>query len=75
MFGYVAILHIWVYLKKFNILIEGKERPAKTKLFPAKLRTELDTFGSAVNCWLRAVLYCAVGWSVEIFFDLTEQGN
>ena len=47
MLGYVEIVHI--YFKKFNILFEGKERPAKTKLFPAKLRAVLDTFGSAVN--------------------------
>ena len=33
----------------FNILIEGKERPAKTKLFPAKLRAVLITFGSSEN--------------------------
>ena len=41
MLGYVAIVHIlYMYSILFflNILIEGKERPAKTKLFPAKLR-------------------------------------
>ena len=48
MLGYVAIVHIY-FLLKLYILIEGKERPAKTKLFSAKLRAVLDTFGSAVN--------------------------
>ena len=64
MLGYVAIVHILFFL---NILIEGKERPAKTKLFPAKLCAVLDTFGSAVNfdCWLRAVLYCAESDSAQ----------
>ena len=28
----------FIYFLKFNIVIEGKERPAKAKLFPAKLR-------------------------------------
>ena len=41
-----------IILKKCNILIEGKERPAKTKLFQAKLRTVLDTSGSAVKLLL-----------------------
>ena len=36
MLGYVAIVHIYLK-KKFNILIEVKERPAKTKLLPVKL--------------------------------------
>ena len=40
----VAIVHIYFF--KFNILIEDKERPAKTKNFPAKLCAVLDTFGS-----------------------------
>ena len=48
MFGNVAIVHIY-FLLEFNVIIEGKERPAKTKLFPAKLCAVLDTFGSAVN--------------------------
>ena len=39
--------HIFLY--KFNILIEGKEKPAKTKLLSAKLRAVTHHFGSAEN--------------------------
>ena len=48
-----------IFLTKFNIFIEGKERPAKTNvpkktppsviLCGVRLRAVLDTFGSAVN--------------------------
>ena len=38
-----------MFLKILKILIQGKQRPAKTKLFPAKLCAVLDTFRSAVN--------------------------
>ena len=38
-----------IFFKIFSFFIQSKERPAKTKLFPAKLRAVLDTFGSAVN--------------------------
>ena len=50
MLGYVAIVHTVYNLIFFYILIEGKERPAKTKLFPAKLR---------------AVWYCAESDSAQ----------
>ena len=45
----------------FYISFKGKERPAKTNLFPAKLRAVLVTFGffRKFNCRLRAVLACA----------------
>ena len=45
----------------FYISFKGKERPAKTNLFPAKLRAVLVTFGffRKFNCCLRAVLACA----------------
>ena len=33
----------------FYIPFKGKEIPAKTKLFPAKLRAMLVTFGSSEN--------------------------
>ena len=33
----------------FYILFKGKERPPKTKLFPAKLRAVLVTFGFSEN--------------------------
>ena len=36
MLGFVEIVPIY-FLFKFNILYQGKERPAKTKLMPAKL--------------------------------------
>ena len=41
------------YVEKFNlskknrILFQGKERPAKTKMLPAKLRARFITFGFA----------------------------
>ena len=33
-----------IFFKKFSILIQCMERPAKTKLFPAKLCAELANF-------------------------------
>ena len=59
-----------IFLLKFNVIIEGKERPAKTKLFPAKLCAVLDTFGSAVNfnCWLYAML--AICWFSKYFRNI-----
>ena len=39
MLAYVEI--VTLYLKKINILYEGKERPAETKLMTAKLSTVL----------------------------------
>ena len=41
---YVEIVHIYLF-NKFNILFQGKERPAKTKLILAKLREVLVNFG------------------------------
>ena len=40
MLVFVEIDHIYLK-KKFNILFQGKERPAKTKLMPVKLRAVL----------------------------------
>ena len=37
MFDYVEIVPIY-FFTKFNILYHGEERPAETKLMPAKLR-------------------------------------
>ena len=42
MLGYIEIVPI--YLKKTYFLYPGKERPAKTKLIPEKLRTVLANF-------------------------------
>ena len=44
------------YWKKINILYEGKERSAKTKLMPAKLSAVLANFGflqifQKINMW------------------------
>ena len=41
MLVYVQIVHIYFFIYKFTILFQGKERPAKTKLMPAKLRAVL----------------------------------
>ena len=38
-----------IFLKFFSFFIHGKERPAKTKLFPAKLCALLVTFGFPEN--------------------------
>ena len=40
MLGYVEA--VCIYYKQKNILCQGKERPAKTKLMPAKLCAESD---------------------------------
>ena len=48
MLVFVEIDHIYLK-KKFNILFQGKERPAKTKLMPVKLRAVLVTFGFTEN--------------------------
>ena len=52
MLGYVEIvLFIFIFIFKFNILSQGKERPAKTKLMPAKLSTVLGCGESdSVKC-------------------------
>ena len=54
MLGYVEIvlfIFIFIYIFKFNILSQGKERPAKTKLMPAKLSTVLGCGKSdSVKC-------------------------
>ena len=44
----VCIAHLWI-LFCFTFPFIGKERPAKTKLFPAKLCTVLVTFGFSEN--------------------------
>ena len=47
--AYVAIIHMYL---KISILIQGMERPAKTKLFPAKLCAVLacaDTLISQIS--------------------------
>ena len=51
MLGYVVCNSSQIFFFKFSILIHGKERPAQTKLFPAKLRAVLllDTFGLSEN--------------------------
>ena len=66
MLGYVAIVHIY-FGNFFIVFIQGKERPAKTKLFLAKLRTVLITFGSSENLIrrLRAVLACVESDSTQ----------
>ena len=38
-----------MFLTFFSFFIQVKDRPAKTKLFPAKLRAVLVTFGSSEN--------------------------
>ena len=48
MLGYVAINHVY-FFKKFSFFIYSKERPAKTKFFPPKLRAVLVTFESLEN--------------------------
>ena len=50
-----------IYFLKINILNQGKERPAKTKLLSAKLCAVWYTFVCAVNfiCRHCAVWYCA----------------
>ena len=47
-----------VFLKFVYILIQSKERPARTECMLAKLRVVLVTFGFYKNLidWLRAVL-------------------
>ena len=45
-----------VVVLKFNILYQGKEKPVKTKLMPAKLRAVLANFGllqifRKINMW------------------------
>ena len=47
MLGYIQIVPI--YLKKFYILYQGKERPAQPKFMLAKLSAVLDTFGFSEN--------------------------
>ena len=44
MLGYIEIVSIY-FKKQFNFLYQGKERPAKTKLVPAKLHAVLANFG------------------------------
>ena len=74
MFGYVVIVHIYFKTKLIPILLQGLERPAKTKLMPAKLRAVLATLGFSENVihsvslhriWLRTVLACAESDSVQ----------
>ena len=56
--GYIAIVHI-NFVNFFSFFIQGKERPAKTKLFPAKLHAVLlVTFGSSENLIVYSV--CSV---------------
>ena len=38
---------------KFNILYQGKEKPVKTKLMPAKLRADLACAESIIREYLR----------------------
>ena len=52
--SYVEIGTLYFYF--FNILYEGKERPAQTKLMAAKLRAVLANFGlpqifRKINMW------------------------
>ena len=56
MLGYVAIVHIY-FGNFFIVFIQGKERPAKTKLFLATLRTVLITFGSSENLIVDSAQY------------------
>ena len=48
MLDYVAIVHIYFW-KLLVFFIQGKEKPAKTKLFLAKLCSVLVTFGFSEN--------------------------
>ena len=49
MLGYVAIVQVYVFLILFRFFIQDKERPAKSKLFLAKLHALLGTSGSSEN--------------------------
>ena len=46
----VMVAIVYIYLKKSNILFQGKERSAETKLMPEKLRAVLATFRKNVVC-------------------------
>ena len=52
----------YIYFVLFNILFQSKERPAQTKLLPAKLRAVLDTFGFSENLIIDYA-QCQPAWS------------
>ena len=64
-----------IFFKKFSILIQCMERPAKTKLFPAKLCAELANFrfstitfsDSAQANTVRSPTLCSVSTESLIF--------
>ena len=56
MLGYVAIFHVYFSIF-FSFFIQSKERPSRTKLFPAKRIAVLVTFGSLENVIVYSAQY------------------